>query len=217
MSNRSGISAVTAVLLLWGGICQSEAASIITFHNRPAWEAAAGAVVLTDTFGNDLHTGFFSGPNSFTLDSGIISSANGASGAQCNGVQGGQFLGCAGLSGDFIEWRLPIPVTAFAADLDLTVPTFISDGLDLTIFFDAGGSAVIDIDAFLAPATDGFFGFTSDRAFSMVKWTSPQGTVFNADNLALAAVAEPSSFLLLGSGLLGLASWRWRKNRAATS
>ena len=34
---------------------------------------------------------------------------------------------------------------------------------------------------------------------------------------AVTAVPEPSSPLLLGSGLMGLAGWRWRKARAATS
>ncbi len=38
------------------------------------------------------------------------------------------------------------------------------------------------------------------------------GSTIGLDNVTLAPVPEPSSFLLLGSGLLGLAGWRRRGN-----
>ncbi len=43
------------------------------------------------------------------------------------------------------------------------------------------------------------------------------GSILTGTPKAVGAVPEPSSLLLLGSGLAGLAGWRWRKNRAATS
>jgi hypothetical protein len=61
-----------------------------------------------------------------------------------------------------------------------------------------------------------FFGFQTDTLFSTVEFRGSAGDGFGIDNVqyASAAVPEPSTFLLLGTGLLGLGFNRKRKNKA---
>ncbi len=69
--------------------------------------------------------------------------------------------------------------------------------------------AVSDYDNFLAALGD------NTAAVGNFDWLTPEdsnGTIYQGQVTDPPNVPEPSTVLLLGSGLVGLAGWRWRRN-----
>lgn len=65
-----------------------------------------------------------------------------------------------------------------------------------------------------------FYGFETTQPFDRVVLVGPGDGRFGLDNArferaGVAAIPEPSSLALLGTGVVGLGVWRWRRKRRA--
>jgi hypothetical protein len=177
-------------------------AAITTYTNQAAWQTAVGAW-STEPFNN-------SGLQSFTgvaTDSGAINS---------NAWKDVVFL----LVGSRTSFGyLPGTLTG-AGGLWDTGPNGEGTGLRLTLNMTGGGVQTVGT---IGPV-DGFFGWTSTQAFDSFTISSLLVEHFTLDNLQFAngggsdpitpptATPEPTSFALVGTGLLGL---RWLRRRRA--
>ncbi len=94
------------------------------------------------------------------------------------------------------------------------------DGLDVAplgffgLFTDKSGSRFASdnlIETVSLALTPAFFPLLADGAVCLA------GSFITEGRLSGSFQVEPSTMLLLGSGLIGLTGWRWRKGRTATS
>ena len=121
----------------------------------------------------------------------------------------------------YIHVTLPTAVTSFAADLFSSS----SNGMTFSVTTNQTGGSNVYTAPTYGPPTLGFFGVTSDTPFTSVDlWLL--GTTYNGgsqafiDNVRFGSASvqqadtpEAATFLLIGSGLIGLAFWRRRRNR----
>jgi hypothetical protein len=119
--------------------------------------------------------------------------------------------------GGAVTFTFPAPVDAFGAYLTDTQAGFPGP---ITLTFNDGSAEVLPITKNDDNGGALFFGFTDfGKSLTSVTYhtgaTAGSKDIWGIDDarfsLAAAAVAEPSSLLLLGSGLLGLAAIRRRK------
>lgn len=184
---------------------QAAFAAVMTYDNRPDFEAAiAGLVVTEDSFDTPIAAG-----DIIVLDSGIISENSEPSlQATDNSVVAGRYANTVALGGiapDEITWTFPAPVMAIGFD----VFGIVSNGLQIS--FDNGtGLQDYVLADILGGSGEGFVGILSDAPFSQVVFSTALVPTdgFALDNLVFASapseVPLPAAFPFMIAGLAWL-------------
>lgn len=204
LTRRFGLA--VAVLGLMAGASGQAKAAITVYLNRPAFEAALGTPITTETFDDAI------------LTPGLTFTSNTGAAFISGGVFNDQLEPGENTTFSFV----PV-ITGFGANFNLT-PGGPGLGIVVTSVLPGGGTEVVSQE--IPNNFSGqFFGFISSGAVASVQLTSGTqggfGETYNLDNLtfggSVSAVPEPST-LISGSmaGLLGLgAAWRRRKRVSA--
>jgi hypothetical protein len=114
----------------------------------------------------------------------------------------------------FIEVTLPTGITALGADIMTTNP----DGQSFDVVLSTG--QVFSVTTPFRPER-GFFGLTSDVAIASIRFTVAPGPIrgiplmdnFTSGQAQTAPVPEPSTLILLGTGLAGIAAQVKRRRK----
>jgi hypothetical protein len=118
------------------------------------------------------------------------------------------------LTRDTFHFVVPgISLQAFGADFNLAVPGGPGTGIRVSMFLGAGGTEYYVGE--MANTTQSFWGFVvQGGSFDYVRLTGgTQEGYFETywmDNLSIAGVPEPGTYLLVGAGLLAFGLWRRR-------
>ena len=115
------------------------------------------------------------------------------------------------LASDLMTFTFSSPITAFG----ISINTFDASTGGYVAADDTGNVIGSFFDPFPGFGTGEFVGYTSTTPFSSVTISAPGGFAYTLDDLAYGGsggtVPEPSSLLLLGSGVVGLAGMIRRK------
>ena len=212
---------------------QGHAQSIVTFSDLSSFHAAVGTTGFTaEDFTNQGHLQIASlsiNSQTYLPDNNIYPGTlqPGVTYSIAQTGEGGSFIfnidAGGGFTGGFLDTGTeagPLKVTfdqpAYAFGFDTNSLT--GSSFSITIMFSGDTSSYSN--SFTIPDTSGmsFFGFQSNAA-NIVSFTFGGGEEsgkFAMDNFTFTAVPEPSTWLLMGFGFIGVVGVQWRARRAGT-
>jgi len=201
---------VLSIVALALTVAPACATTITTYTSLASWQAAASVVTLID-FENGCQTNCFGAV--FTGMLGTFGVQDTSTTSWMNfGTINALYINKNSASIPTIRIVLPTPVTAFSLNGFTANP----NALNLTITI-LSTPFTIATNPLSTPA---FFGVTSDTAFTTIDISLPGGSVgtyefidnvrFGTAQLPTDPVPEAATFLLIGSGLIGIMALRKR-------
>ncbi len=186
-------------------------ATLITYTDRTSFETAAGTTTVEDFQSFVVDTPFHTTPvdvGDFTLS--MIGSPNtsynyidigppASAETNVNGTTNMRVFTDNSPSFDLI-FTFDTAITAFGADF-----ANINDDILRTRLLVGSEIATPPINPY--PFVS-FYGFTSDVAFTSITFEGLENDVYGIDNVTYSPIPEPTTMLLLGTGLIGLAGFR---------
>ena len=205
----------TALLAGWAIVfvaaAPALAVTVITFSTGTAPLGGTFTVVGTNASGSGIPVDLLS-ISGAPLNNGAFDLSGTAPSADANGSAVLNFD--TGIAGNFITITGDVAAPLSIASTTLMSGSFVSHTI-------VGSAPIFGLSASgpdtKSPALLTALGLSPSTPFNFLDFTvgfSPSGPVFSTTITNIQQVPEPGALLLLGSGLIGLVTWRWAHERA---